>query len=251
MRKKGNPGVYIIQNMLNNKVYVGASKDTYNRICDHKVALRGNKHINIHLQAAFNFYEEHIFDFYTLEECSEDLIYSQENYWCNMLDSHNRKHGYNIDPTSPNGKIAISNETRARMSQGAAKRKVVAYTLYGEHYKEFTDLYTCAEYFKTHASNIHRKMNVKFFKKNLIDSISSKYIFLDKDEPVEEVKVYWNNIFDQIKLEKGKYKVYDCFHNYIGNSESRNLCNILNVTISNITSSIRRNTYLRTLKIEK
>ena len=31
-------------------------------------------------------------------------------------------------------------------------------------------------------------MNVKFFKKNLIDSESSKFIFLDQDESVEDTE---------------------------------------------------------------
>jgi hypothetical protein len=94
-------------------------------------------------------------------------------------------------------------------------------------------------------------MNVKFFKKNLIDSESSKFIFLDENESVEDVKAYWNNIFDHIKLSNGKYKIYDCFHRFIGTINSRNLSDILNVHIATITSSIGRKTYLRTLKIEK
>jgi hypothetical protein len=168
-----------------------------------------------------------------------------------MLDTHNRKHGYNIDPTCPEGKRAVSDETRVRMSNSAPKRKVMVYTIYGEFYQSFTDLYKCAEHFNTVAPNIHRKMNVKFFKKNLIDSESSKFIFLDEDESVEDVKVYWNNIFHQIKLHKGKYEVYDCFHRFIGTIDSRPLADILNIGISGITYSIGRNTYLRTLKIQK
>ena len=74
---------------------------------------------------------------------------------------------------------------------------------------------------------------------------------LDEDESVEDVKVYWNNIFHQIKLHKGKYEVYDCFHRFIGTIDSRPLADILNIGISGITYSIGRNTYLRTLKIQK
>ena len=131
MRKKGNPGVYIIQNKVNSKVYIGASKDTYNRLCEHKWQLRNNVHVNVHLQSAFNKYGEDKFMFDTLEECNERYIYSQENYWCNLLNSHNRLFGYNIDPTAPDGKCAVSSETRIRMSNSAPKRAMDVYTIYG------------------------------------------------------------------------------------------------------------------------
>lgn len=249
MRKSS--GVYIIQNLVTNKSYIGATIDLYNRLCMHKWKLRAGIHHNTHLQSSFNKHGEHNFIFETLEECNPEHIYSQENYWCNMLDTHNRKHGYNIDPTCPEGKRAVSDETRVRMSNSAPKRKVMVYTIYGEFYQSFTDLYKCAEHFNIVAPNVHRKMNVKFFKKNLIDSESSKFIFLDEDESVEDVKVYWNNIFHQIKLHKGKYEVYDCFNRLIGTIDSRPLTDILNVNIASITTSIGRNTYLRTLKIQK
>lgn len=48
-------GVYIIQNLINNKYYIGASKNIISRLQNHKTDLRGNNHVNIHLQSAFNF----------------------------------------------------------------------------------------------------------------------------------------------------------------------------------------------------
>ncbi len=249
MRKSS--GVYIIQNLVTNKSYIGASTDLYNRLCMHKWKLRVGIHHNTHLQSSFNKYKEENFTFGILVECHPDLIFSEENYWCNMLDTHNRKYGYNIDPTCPEGKRAVSDETKVRMSNSATKRKVMVYTIYGEFYQSFTDLYKCAEHFNTVAPNIHRKMNVKFFKKNLIDSESSKFIFLDEDELVEDVKAYWDNIFDQIKASSGKYTIHDCFNRFIGTIDSRALADMLNVHIATITSSIGRNTYLRTLKIQK
>lgn len=242
-------GVYIIQNTVNNKVYIGASKDIYNRLCMHKVNLRGNRHHNDHLQSAFNKYGEESFVFDTLEECNEQYIYSQENYWCNILDSHNRLFGYNVDPTAPDGKCAVSSETRIKMSNSAPKRAISVYTLYGELYEHFSDLYRCAAHFDTVAPNIHRKMNVLFFKKNLIDSLSSKYIFVDTITNIENVSTYWNSLFDQIKECSGEYKVYDCFDRYIGSATSRELSNILGVTIHAVSLASRRKTYLKTLKI--
>lgn len=250
MKKKGNSGVYIIQNTIDQKIYIGASVDMYNRLCQHKWQLRTNKHTNNHLQSSYNKYGEENFIFDVLEECDEKFIYSQENYWCNLLQSHNRKHGYNVDPTAPEGKQAVSNETKFKMSMSAPKRSILAYTIYGDFYKEFSDLYKCAKEFETVAPNIHRKMNHISPKKALIDSKSSRYIFVDKDVDVSSVKEYWTDVFKRIKTCKGKYTVYDCFGKFIGSASSKQLSDILGVTINSISSSVGRNTYLRTLKLE-
>ena len=252
MKKKGNPGVYIIQNKVNNKVYIGASRDTYNRLCMHKWRLRVNTHDNVHLQSAFNKYGEENFIFDVLENCDEQFIYSQENYWCKMLDAHNRKHGYNVDPTAPEGKCAVSEETKIRMSMSASKRAIRAFTIYGDFYKDFTDLYKCAEYFETEAPNIHRKMNVVFFKKNLIDSLSSKFIFVDDEESVKRVKKYWDNLIHRISNNcEGDYEVYTCFGTLIGTGTSKQLSEVLGVNLSAISSAARREIYLKTFKIVK
>jgi len=248
---KNTPGVYIIQNKINKKVYIGASIDTYNRLCMHKWRLRVNTHDNIHLQSSFNKYGEENFTFEVLEDCDKQYIYSQENYWCNLLNSHNRKYGYNIDPTAPDGKCNVSDETKMRMSNSAPKRSIDVYTIYGEYYQTFTDLYKCAHHFNTVAPNIHRKMNIIIPKKLLIDSLSSKYIFVDTNIDVIELKTYWDDIFKQIKKSFGKYTVYDCFERFIGTVDSRPLCNLLKVKISSITCSIGRNTYVKSLKITK
>jgi group I intron endonuclease len=249
--KKVVSGVYIIQNLVNNKVYIGASKNLYDRLCMHKVQLRANRHHNDHLQSAYNLLGEESFTFDTLEECDEEFIYSQENYWCIMLNSHNRELGYNRDSTGPNGKCGVSDETRVKMSAGAEKRPVDVYTVYGEYVTSLSDLYKAGEYFNTAPANVHRKMNILFNKKNLIDSKLTKHLVVDKLFSIDEVTLYWNTVFDMIRQHNGPYKVYDCFGNYIGSSTSNLLSSLLNVTIHSITSSIRRGTHVKTLKITK
>lgn len=251
MKRKGNSGVYLIQNILNNKIYIGASISIYSRLCDHKVSLRNNVHTNKHLQTAFNKYGEENFIFETLEECDEEYIFSQENYWCNLLNSHNRKFGYNIDPTSPQGKMTISLETRTKMSAGAEKRSVYVYTIYGNFYNKFNDLYKCGTHFNTAAANIHRKMNIKVNKKNIIDSKITRYIIGDETLNVSDIKAKWDSIFSNLKKCSGKYKVYDCFDNFICTANSNDISRILNIKLGTISCSIRRNTYIKTLKINK
>lgn len=246
-----SPGVYIIQNTVNNKVYIGASRNIYNRLCDHKVMLRGNYHHNQHLQAAFNDYGESYFIFDVLEFCSESLIFSQENYWCNMLCSHDRNYGYNNQPTSPNGKETVSKETKIKMSLSAEKRPVKVSTVYGDFHKTFSNLHECANEFKIFPSNVHRKMNNIYPKKALIDSTSSKYLFSDIDVSLSDVKAYWDDVFMKLSNCEGPYKLYTCFGTFIGTATSKQIVNILNVNQNVISTTVKRGTYLRTLKITK
>ena len=98
-------GIYTITNIINNKIYVGYALDFDQRWDHHKGRLRNNKHKNTHLQAAYNLYGKEAFLYEILEECEEQFLCSQENYWCNMLDTHNEKYGYNIQPTNPYGNL--------------------------------------------------------------------------------------------------------------------------------------------------
>ena len=90
-------GVYQIRNKLNNKVYIGSSKDIGTRWSEHKRDLRTGEHRNSHLQNAYNKYGPENFIFEVLELLdSEDKQYEREQYWINVKDACNAKKGYNI-----------------------------------------------------------------------------------------------------------------------------------------------------------
>jgi group I intron endonuclease len=90
----------------------------------HKYTLRNNIHINEHLQRAFNKYGEEAFDFEILEECKEEYLYSQEHYWCNMLDVFNYNKGYNMKPTHPLNKGGNSVETLDKVKKALTGKKL-------------------------------------------------------------------------------------------------------------------------------
>lgn len=86
-----NSGIYEIRNIINNKTYIGSSKNLNHRRSTHFYDLRNNKHKNPHLQKSFNKHGENNFIFSILKECKlEDLI-SQEQYFLDIL-----KPEYNI-----------------------------------------------------------------------------------------------------------------------------------------------------------
>jgi len=110
-------GIYTIENLIDGKLYVGLATDFDDRWKVHKYQLRKKTHHSRHLQYAWNKYGEENFKFEILVECEEQYLYSEEHYWCMVLDVHNRTRGYNIDPTHPYGVVRMSEETKKAMSK--------------------------------------------------------------------------------------------------------------------------------------
>jgi group I intron endonuclease len=76
-------GIYTIECVANGKVYVGSAKDFEGRWTIHLNNLRGNRHINPHLQRSFNKYGEESFKFerhIVIEgEYNKELYFEIEN----------------------------------------------------------------------------------------------------------------------------------------------------------------------------
>ncbi len=91
-------GIYCIINKLNNKRYVGSSKNIARRMdYHHKSLLRNNKHWNCHLQSAWNKYGESSFDFLIIEEVSNETeLNVREQYWMDFHRATEREFGYNL-----------------------------------------------------------------------------------------------------------------------------------------------------------
>lgn len=110
-------GIYTITNLLDNKIYVGYATNFRKRKGDHFANLNSNKHKNIHLQRAYNKYGKSNFICELIEECEVEYLTSLENYWSNLLDSHNPERGYNIRPTGIDILVSHSQETRNKISK--------------------------------------------------------------------------------------------------------------------------------------
>lgn len=94
-------GIYQIQCLETEKVYIGSAVNSKLRLRKHKEALRRNAHDNKYLQRAWNKYGESNFTFQVIEivPCKEDLI-PREQFWLDTKKSANRKFGYNLCPTA-------------------------------------------------------------------------------------------------------------------------------------------------------
>lgn len=88
-------GVYKIYCKSNEKAYIGSSCDVKRRMQQHKSALRSNRHINEHLQSAWNKYGENNFEFVLLENVEVPNLLEREQFWIDKFLSHQRETGFN------------------------------------------------------------------------------------------------------------------------------------------------------------
>lgn len=83
-------GVYLISNSVNGKCYVGSTIHLDQRRKEHFSRLANNKHINAHLQNAYNKYGREAFDFEILETVDiddniKDKLLKREQFWIDNL----------------------------------------------------------------------------------------------------------------------------------------------------------------------
>lgn len=97
-------GVYRIVNIINQKFYIGSTKNFDHRWNkEHKPQLNKNCHYNPHLQRAWIKHGEKNFKFEVLEECDPDQCLIREQYYLDTLMPWNYEIGYNLSKVSGGG----------------------------------------------------------------------------------------------------------------------------------------------------
>lgn len=86
-------GIYGIKNLVNEKMYVGQAINIYKRWKDHIDDLDEDKHYNLHLQRSWNLYGKENFDFFILEECSQEDLNQKEIFYVDKFNAYTN--GYN------------------------------------------------------------------------------------------------------------------------------------------------------------
>jgi len=103
-------GIYMITNIINDKKYIGQSRNLWKRIREgHVGKLRTNLHYNI--QNAWNKYGEDNFKFEIIEECvNNSELKTREQYWMDYYKSYNKDVGYNIRGKADNNHGYLESE---------------------------------------------------------------------------------------------------------------------------------------------
>jgi group I intron endonuclease len=114
-------GIYCIENRINNKKYIGCSKDIERRWYHHKRDLESNNHSNRYLQSSYNKYGENNFKFSIIQELpySKKQLQLMETYWIIYFSSfRDFGMGYNLTLGGEgNWGLTLSEETKKRLSE--------------------------------------------------------------------------------------------------------------------------------------
>lgn len=142
---KKEPGVYLITNTVNGKVYVGSSDNIKRRRREHYSRLKKQTHCNRYLQRAFNKYGESSFIFNVICYSEVSEIRRIENELIVEYKSYDNQVGYNIETTEDDTyyKKESKKETyiKARKTRGCKRFK--AYNKEGDFIGQWVSKIKC------------------------------------------------------------------------------------------------------------
>lgn len=157
-------GVYQIKNIVNNKIYIGSTRNFKKRYHEHSHLLRKGIHQNRYLQNAYNKYGEDNFIIELIEICKEDELTIREQHYIDVLNPE-----YNI--TKEVIRNTPSKESRELMSKSRIKgfkegkiipyqaKPVYQYSLDGVFIKKWDSCQIAADTLKIQASDINSCSN--------------------------------------------------------------------------------------------
>lgn len=91
-----NSGIYIIKNIINDKIYVGSSLNLNSRKYKHFWMLKNGVHDNEYLQNSYNKYGNDSFIFEVVDICDPKNLIIKENEYIDKYKSNLLEFGYNL-----------------------------------------------------------------------------------------------------------------------------------------------------------
>lgn len=192
-------GIYLIKNLINNKVYIGKSINIHQRISAHINLLnKKSPDENRYLINAWFKYGRENFQYIVLEDIPKDdsLLKERELYWIKFYNSTNRNKGYNLRiDTSTN--CIVHKDTRKLMSQNKIKK-----------YKDFPELKLKISIQSSKFWKENPKIKEEMIKK--VSDNHTEFHILQYDKKTKEFIKRWEKVKDIIK-ENPSYKVHNIY----------------------------------------
>jgi len=117
-------GIYGIKNIVNDKIYIGSSKNVKKRWYYHKYKLKKGTHPNKRLENAWKKYGVDSFIFIIIELIEQTNLIEREQYYIDYYDACSRNCGYNLTPTAGSSLgYKHSEETKQKISDALSGRK--------------------------------------------------------------------------------------------------------------------------------
>lgn len=117
--------IYAINNLINNKTYIGSTMRFERRRSEHRWGLTTNRHGNCHLQSAWNRYGENGFEFVVLELVDNaDLLIKREQHWLDLHQANGGVYNFGNCAEVPARGYHHTDEARRKISAGNKNKHV-------------------------------------------------------------------------------------------------------------------------------
>lgn len=169
LSKKKVSGIYKIEHMESNKVYIGQSTNIYKRWSDHKYQLNNNMHHGDYLQRSWNKYGSDSFRFDILEECKKSELNEKEEFYIAKYKSNEWEYGYNS--TSGGADYTVSLHTIEKKRANSNTKPILQFDLNGNFINRWTSVRDAGRVLGVNPTNISGCCNFRYGRKTTLDSI--------------------------------------------------------------------------------
>ena len=252
-------GIYCIENIINNKKYIGQSSDINRRWYEHKRILQLNEHYNDYLQKSWNKYGEKNFVFYIIDKVDDTTSLNElEMYYIDYFKTTNPLYGYNLTAGGEGGVgyhhteeykkwlseyqkgRKLSFETKQRLREVWRKKINNGYMPKTDHLKKYNDeqkesidcynnngdfvcsynsIHEAANYLHLEATNICKVLKRKH------SNIKGYVFYYSNDIPPDSMEIFLRCSKQPVILYDNNYNVISIFHNVLECSQFINTDN--------------------------